>query len=130
MCLLDAALDWSATGITCSTRSHLSLDNPLRSDGRLHAVCGIEYGLQAAALHGALSNGSSQPVAYLGALRGVELHADRLDDPALGTLRVTAMQEMSSPQAVIYRFALAAQDGTALLSGRATLALLATAEVP
>ena len=46
MCLLESALSWSATEITCVTRSHLSPDNPLRRGGRLHPVCGIEYGLQ------------------------------------------------------------------------------------
>jgi predicted hotdog family 3-hydroxylacyl-ACP dehydratase len=128
MCLLEAAIDWSATSITCAARSHLSPDNPLRRDGRLHAVCGVEYGLQAAALHGALSRGRGrQPLAYLGALRDVELRIDRLDEPSLGTLQVEAIQEMRVPNALIYRFALAAQDGTALLSGRAVLAVQADA---
>ncbi|HUN39907.1 MAG TPA: hypothetical protein VMU81_06430 [Acetobacteraceae bacterium] len=54
MCLLDRVLGWSAAEISCIAISHLAPDNPLRRDGQLGAICGIEYGLQAAALHGAL----------------------------------------------------------------------------
>jgi predicted hotdog family 3-hydroxylacyl-ACP dehydratase len=127
MCLLDTALDWSTTDITCSAWSHLTPDNPLRRDGRLHAVCGVEYGLQAAALHGALVNGSRQSARYLAALRDVDLRADWLDEPSLGALRVTAMQELFMPHGLIYRFAVAAEGGTVLLSGRAILAAPAEA---
>jgi predicted hotdog family 3-hydroxylacyl-ACP dehydratase len=123
MCLLESALAWSATEITCAARSHLSPDNPLRRGGRLHAVCGIEYGLQAAALHGALLGGSRQPAGYLAALRDVEIRAGWLDDPSLGMLRVTATQEVRTAHGLIYRFILAAESGTELLHGRAVLAL-------
>ena len=130
MCLLDSALAWSATDITCVAQSHLSADNPLRRDGLLHPVCGIEYGLQAAALHGALLRGTRQPTAYLASLRGVEIRTSRLDDQSLGILRVTATQEICAPHGVTYRFALAAEAGVELLSGRALLATLATGMDP
>lgn len=123
MCLLDAVVGWSATAITCRASSHLSPDNPLRRAGRLAGVCGIEYGLQAAALHGALSSGSKQPPGYLAALRDVEIRAERLDDPSLGELHVTATQEMQSPGGLIYRFVVGSSAGTDLLSGRATIVL-------
>src|SRR5262245_51430177 len=90
MCLLDAALDWSATDIACTSLSHLAADTPLRRAGQLPAVCGVEYGLQAAALHGALLSGRRQPQGYLGALRDVEIRVERLDQPSFGALRVTA----------------------------------------
>jgi predicted hotdog family 3-hydroxylacyl-ACP dehydratase len=122
MCLLDAALDWSATHITCSAWSHLSPDNPLRRNGRLHSVIGIEYGLQAAALHGALTSGDRQPTCYLAALRDVNFGVVWLDGLSLGKLLVTAACELGMPHGQIYRFALAVEDGTELLSGRATLA--------
>jgi predicted hotdog family 3-hydroxylacyl-ACP dehydratase len=125
MCLLESALAWSTTDITCVARSHLSPDNPLRRDDRLYSVCGIEYGLQAAALHGGLLDGTKQPAGYLAALRDVNIRIGRLDDPSIGALRVMATQEICRPQGLIYRFALAAEDGTELLSGRATLAGLA-----
>jgi predicted hotdog family 3-hydroxylacyl-ACP dehydratase len=58
MCLLDDVTAWSVADITCGASSHLSPDNPLRRSGRLGAISGIEYGLQAAALHGALVQGA------------------------------------------------------------------------
>jgi predicted hotdog family 3-hydroxylacyl-ACP dehydratase len=125
MCLLESALAWSAIDITCVARSHLSPENPLRRHDRLYPVCGIEYGLQAAALHGGLLDGTRQPVGYLAALRDVNMRTERLDDPSIGLLRVTATQEICTPQGLIYRFALTAERGTELLSGRATLARLA-----
>jgi predicted hotdog family 3-hydroxylacyl-ACP dehydratase len=127
MCLLDSALSWSATDITCVTRSHLSPDNPLRRDGRLYPVSGIEYGLQAAALHGGLLDGMRQPAAYLAALRDVNIRIGRLDAPSLGMLCVRATQEICTPHGLIYRFAIAAETGTELLSGRAVLARLSAA---
>jgi predicted hotdog family 3-hydroxylacyl-ACP dehydratase len=94
MCLLDEVTAWSDATITCRTRSHLSPDNPLRRNGSLHVLCGIEYGLQAAALHGALLAGRAQSAGYLAALRSVEFLAERLDDPSLGALEVSARLEL------------------------------------
>jgi predicted hotdog family 3-hydroxylacyl-ACP dehydratase len=121
MCLLDAVSSWSDAAITCRTRSHLSPDNPLRRHGRLNGVCGIEYGLQAAALHGALLGGRPQPAGYLAALRSVEILAARLDDPSLGMLDVSAQLEMQDAGGLIYGFRIQSTDGAVLLAGRATI---------
>lgn len=123
MCVLDAVIDFSTDSIVCTAWSHLSPDNPLRNAGQLHALCGIEYGLQAAALHGALLHGHRQPTAYLGALRDVAFQVDRLDERRFGALRISATRDMATAQGSIYRFALATESGLALLSGRATLML-------
>ncbi|HMX23550.1 MAG TPA: 3-hydroxylacyl-ACP dehydratase, partial [Accumulibacter sp.] len=82
MCLLDAVVDWSPTAIRCLARSHATLDNPLRADGRLGAACGIEYAAQAMAVHGALLAGIDDPPrqGYLTSVRAVSLHVARLDD--------------------------------------------------
>ena len=77
MCLLDRVAAWSAADITCGASSHLSPDNPLRRDGRLGAICGIEYGLQAAALHGASCAGERIQAVWLRAAGAVH------DRPAL-----------------------------------------------
>ncbi len=69
MCLLASVADWSEDAISCRATSHLDPANPLRSRGRLPAVAGIEYALQAAAVHGALRGGAPQPPGYLAALR-------------------------------------------------------------
>ncbi len=126
MCLLDEVTTWSAAGITCRALSHLSPDNPLRRDGSLNGICGIEYGLQAAALHGALLAGGRQPADYLAALRTVEIVTARLDDPSFGALEVTAHLELHGPRGLIYGFELRSAGGTTLLTGRATIVLPAT----
>ncbi len=124
MCLLDEVLCWTAGAIRCRTRSHLAPGNPLRRDGRLAAVCGAEYGLQAAALHGALiAGGVAQPAGYVAALRDLELGAARLDDPAHGALEVSAFSERAEAGGLIYRFTVATAAGRALVSGRAIIAL-------
>lgn len=126
MCLLESVVRWDADGILCRARSHLAADNPLRRDGRLGAACGIEYGLQAAALHGALKGGGKQPPGWFAALREAELLTDRLDVPEIGTLDVAATLEAGGAGGMIYRFALHAADGRPLVRGRATVALPAT----
>jgi predicted hotdog family 3-hydroxylacyl-ACP dehydratase len=124
MCLLDDVTEWTPARILCHTRSHLDPANPLRRQGRLGMVCGLEYALQAAALHGALLAGETpQPAGYLAALRDVALHTRFLDDPTLGTLQVEATLEQLDTNGLIYTFRLTAETGTPLASGRGTIAL-------
>jgi predicted hotdog family 3-hydroxylacyl-ACP dehydratase len=123
MCLLEEVTDWSEWAIACRTRSHLAPDNPLRRDGRLTGISGIEYGLQAAALHGALRAGGLQPVGYLAALRSVEIVDGRLDDPSHGALQVIAQLELVGVGGFIYGLVLRSSGGRSLLSGRATIVL-------
>jgi predicted hotdog family 3-hydroxylacyl-ACP dehydratase len=124
MVLLDRVEAWDAGGIVCWTASHMDPANPLRRAGRLAASCGIEYALQAAALHGGLAaGGTAQPVGFLAALRDVTLHADRLDDRSVGELRVEARLERHEAGGSIYALTLRAQCGRVLLSGRAVIAL-------
>ena len=135
MCLLESVLRWDAEGIVCRAVSHLDPAHPLRAEGRLGAVCGIEYGLQAAAAHGALRErapGGGGPAApgWFAALREAELLTDRLDRPEFGPLEVSAALEAGGAGGMIYRFAVHAADGRTLLRGRATIALPAEALPP
>lgn len=124
MCLLDRVLHWSADAIACTAISHLDPDNPLRCAGRLATLCGAEYGLQAAALHGALRAGAGpQPAGWLAALRDVELLAPRLDDPAYGALTVEARMERQDASGLIYAVTIRAEDSRRLLAGRGTVIL-------
>ena len=128
MCLLDRVTAWSEGAIGCAARSHLDPANPLRHAGRLAALCGVEYGMQAAAAHGTLlrqSAGDTGPgrPGYLAAIRGVELHVARLDDPAFGTLAVEASLLLQERAGWIYGFELTAADGKALVSGRGTIVM-------
>ena len=123
MCLLDEIVAWDARDILCRSRTHLDPDNPLRRAGVLGMVCGIEYGLQAAALHGALRGGAAQPRGYLAALREVTIEDGRLDEPALRTLEVAATLELNEPVGLIYGFRVASEAGVTLIEGRATIVL-------
>lgn len=124
MVLLDRVEAWDASGILCRARSHLDGANPLRRDGRLAACCGLEYALQAAALHGALiAGGVAQRAGYVAALRAVALRVDRLDVAEFGELRVAAQLERQEAGGIIYALEIQAADGRLLLSGRATIAL-------
>jgi len=123
MCLLERVVDWNAGAITCTSRTHGDIDNPLRHDGRIGAVCGIEYGLQAMAVHGALIAQASQPVGYLVRLGDVALSIDFLDQ--LGAelvVRAELVQSLASGYG--YAFALSACDGAPMIHGRATIALV------
>ncbi len=123
MCLLDRVLAWSADDILCAARSHLDPDNPLRRAGRLAVLCGLEYALQAAALHGALRDGRPQPAGYVASLRAVALHADWLDDPAHGELHVAATLEQGESGGLVYALRVNAESGARLVEGRAAIAM-------
>ena len=123
MCLLASVTRWTQDAIECRAVSHLDPSNPLRRHGRLAAVCGIEYALQAAALHGALRGGAPQPPGYLAALRMTHLSAARLDDPALGALAAHARREHGDAAGLLYGIRLEDSGGRVLLDGRATIML-------
>ena len=83
MCLWQRVLDWDAQRIVLQAFDHGDADHPLRSDHRLHAVALCEYGAQAMAVHGGLCGqlgGAAARPGLLVALRGVQLHRDRIDD--------------------------------------------------
>lgn len=122
MSLLDAVEQWDEQHIVCSATSHRSEANPLRSNGGLSAINGVEYAAQAMAVHGGLlarARGEENPPGYLAALRDVKLHTDRLD-VIDGALRVEATELVRSGGSFIYAFSLAAA-GRLLLEGRLTV---------
>jgi predicted hotdog family 3-hydroxylacyl-ACP dehydratase len=123
MCLLDGVLCWDAASIRCVSRSHLHACNPLRTEGGLRALCGIEYAAQAMAAHGALAGGrNTRPRAgYLASLRDVICVVEWLDQLD-GELIVDAERLAGSAGPVIYRFSVRVGDAD-VLSGRATVVL-------
>lgn len=127
MCLLDGVAHWDEDRIRCVTRTHLDARNPLRADGRLPILCGIEYAAQAMAVHGGLMRGGgAKPRAgYLASVRDVACRRDRLDDVA-GELVVEARRMMGDGERVVYEFRLTA-DGKEVMSGRAAVVLEAEA---
>ena len=88
MCLLDGVIEWDDQTIVCISQTHLDPANPLRRAGRLSVVHALEYGAQAAAVHGGLrarAAGTTAPPGYLAAVRDAEFYVERLDniEPAL-----------------------------------------------
>lgn len=125
MRLLDRVLSHDAESILCAAVSHRDPGNPLRRDGALPAVCGVEYALQAMAAHGALTGDGPQPAGYLASLRGVALHAARLDDVGADLL-VSARALSRAARGFVYAFEVSA-EGRALVSGQAAIIIPETA---
>ena len=121
MVMLDRVLSWDLEGAICAVVSHLDPRNPLRREGTLPAICGMEFLLQAAALHGALRGGGA-PRGYVAVLRDVAWMVNDLNDAALGELRAGARLVSEESGGVIYDLELHAEDGRALLRGRAVIA--------
>jgi len=122
MCLLDKVLEWDEQGILCTASSHSSPANPLRTKGRLRALHGIEYGAQAAAVHGALvANGSRGPrPGYLASVRDVRYSLPFLDQVPTPLL-VTARRVTALSAAAMYRVALSTNDKQ-LVTAQVTIA--------
>ena len=128
MCLLEEVLSCDEEGIVCRAVSHRDAAHPLRDDGILPAVCGIEYAAQAMAVHGALlknavSNAAEKaaeraagPRGMLAAARDVTLSVERLDDIA-DDLIVSARKLVAGSGALLYEFTLHA-GGRELVRGR------------
>ncbi len=124
MILLDSIEHWDQGKIICRAHSHLDPANPLRRQGRLPAICALEYALQAAALHGALrADGVARPAGYIASLRDVHLATPTLDDPAHGTLRIHAQLEAEEQFGMIYALTISTDAGTPLVTARASIAL-------
>lgn len=122
MCLLDGVLDFDATQVRCVSRAHRDARNPLRAYGRLAAICGVEFAAQAAAVHGALLQGSAAGTPRAGmiaALRGIELHVGRLDDID-DELVACAERSGGDDATALYALTLLA-GGRTLLAARATI---------
>lgn len=123
MCLLDRVTEWSESRIVCEAVSHTDPVNPLRAAGRLGAATGVEYAAQAMAVHGALLGPSdaAPTQGYLTSVRGLSLHADRLDD-AQGPLTITAERLSGDARLILYQFTLHG-GGRCLIEGRASVVL-------
>jgi predicted hotdog family 3-hydroxylacyl-ACP dehydratase len=124
MCLLDRVLHWDDESIECVSQTHRDPANPLRRDGRLSALHAMEYGAQAAAVHGGLrarSAGAIASTSYLAALRDVRLNATHLDDAA-SPLRVRAQRLFGDAGNTIYECDITAGE-IPLAEGRITIML-------
>jgi predicted hotdog family 3-hydroxylacyl-ACP dehydratase len=123
MCLLDEVVAWDDERIRCTASSHRDPRNPLRENGRLAAVCGIEYAAQTMAVHGAVLGAvRSRPrVGFLASVRNVEARVERLDDLD-GPLTIDAERVGGDGNNILYRFTICCGE-CLLLTGRAAVML-------
>ena len=119
MCLLHEVLEADSQRIRARAVNHRDADHPLREDGVLPAICGVEYAAQAMAVHGATQQAGGARPGMLAAMRDVELAVQRLDDiPA--DLMVDARCLLNESGRLLYEFQVTANDRE-LLRGRATV---------
>ena len=121
MCLLDEILSFDEHSIVCRTASHQSPGNPLRCDGRLPAIAGIEYGAQAMAVHGALQAKGVAQNGLLAGARAVRCNARYLDEES-GQLTVRVERLVADGRRLLYAFVVAGAS-TELISGRIAVVL-------
>ena len=125
MCLLASVTHYDKQSISCMAVSHRLVTNPLRENGRLHAICGVEYAAQAMAIHCALLSGQGDKPPRGGRLAGVrslDLKVHRLDD-IKADLEINATQIMGDENSMVYEFTVGAA-GINLLEGKATVILM------
>lgn len=123
MCLLAGVTRWDATHISCLAQSHRNAGNPLARNGKVGALCGIEFAAQAMAVHGGLTGlvGQRPRAGLLVSVRDVVAQVEYLSDYS-EDMQVEAEQLMAEQSSVCYRFTLHA-GATELLRGRATVVL-------
>ena len=120
MCLNDAVEHWDSDHLCCTALSHRDRHNPLRAQGRLSALSGVEYAAQAVAIHGALLGGGAAP-GMLGSVRDLVCNCawlDEVPDP----LCIEVERLGGDAQALLYRFQIDG-SGLQLLSGRLSIIL-------
>ena len=125
MCLLSSVTHYDPQSIICMAVSHRLVTNPLRENGVLHAICGVEYAAQAMAIHGTLLSGQNDNPPRGGRLAGVrslDLKVNRLDD-IQADLEINAIQIMGDENSMVYEFTVNAV-GRNLLKGKATIVLM------
>jgi predicted hotdog family 3-hydroxylacyl-ACP dehydratase len=109
MVLIDRVLSFDETTIRCVAVNHTAPDNPLRVGGVLPAVCGAEYGAQAAAIHGPALAGERERAGQVVLLRDVVWQVSDLSAVA-DPLSITAECVHKSARNLAYGFAIMAGE--------------------
>jgi predicted hotdog family 3-hydroxylacyl-ACP dehydratase len=122
MRLLDRVESWDEESVRCVAWSHRDPANPLRHEGRLPVVAGLEYAAQAIGVHVGLQRGggSNGPViGVVGGVRDVVCCGDRLDVGS-DELIIEAIRLLGDDRGVLYRFVLLV-GGAEIMSGRLSI---------
>lgn len=124
MCLLQAVDAFDKTNIVARACSHRDPANPLKRDGVLSAVCGIEYAAQAMAVHASVTDpGKTRPAGgFLASLREVGMSVERLDTIS-GDLLIVAERLSAADDSFIYAFRITSEDAV-LVTGRVAVKLM------
>jgi predicted hotdog family 3-hydroxylacyl-ACP dehydratase len=128
MCLLERIDHWDDSGVTLSTTTHRSPDNPLAGRSGLRAIHLCEYGAQAMAVHGGLAahaRGERARPGLLVSLRDVTLGCKFVHDLE-GELTVEARRLHDSGAAWQYEFRVT-HAGRVLAQGRAMVSVASRA---
>jgi predicted hotdog family 3-hydroxylacyl-ACP dehydratase len=115
MVLLDHVVRYDDESILCSATSHRRDDNPLRRHGLLRAVCGAEYGAQAAAVHGPLAAETPARAGQVVLLRDLSWQVADLGAVA-EPLMIHASRVHADSRSTAYRFTITA-DGRDVMQG-------------
>ena len=127
MRLIDRVVAYDDERIVCESESHRAANHPLAHEDALSILCGLEYGAQAMAIHGALLAAGARTASdaprhgYLVAASDLRWSIDRLDH-CDAPLTIEAISEFRSGNQVAYRFELRTSE-QAVLSGRASVVL-------
>ena len=121
MCLLQKIVQADQASLTALADSHLLANNPLRINGRIASVNGIEYAAQAMAVHGALLAETVKP-GYIATVRNIEVKQSFLPENGQ-PLIIHVQQLMSDDNGFTYQFAIHC-DEEIILSGRITVFLI------
>jgi predicted hotdog family 3-hydroxylacyl-ACP dehydratase len=122
MCLLSSVEYWDASSITCLTSTHGDQDNPLRRQGLLGIISGLEYAAQAMGIHVGLTRNISEhnaSVGYLGAVRDLQIGSPTFQQ-FTEDLTIEASLLLEQHMSFIYVFSMKARKAI-LLQGRASI---------
>ena len=135
MSLLHEIIQADETSLTAQAVSHRDADNPLRINGRIAMVNGIEYAAQAMAVHGSLVLEKKQEEnkaelkssqGYIATVRNIELNAPyfpEADSSSSAALLIKVKQLMSDQNGFTYQFDIHCRQQL-LISGRITVFLI------
>lgn len=123
MLLVEQVISYDSSRIVCSTHTHRAPDHPMAVDGLLASACGLEYGAQTIAIHGALtaSHAAKPRMGYLVAVHDLAWTVPRLDTVE-HSLIIEAERQFASDTMVSYSFTIHAQ-AQLIMSGRANIVL-------
>ncbi len=127
MCLLHEVIHSNDTSLTAIATSHLDADNPLRVNGTIASINGVEYAAQAMAVHGSLLSDTAQS-GYIATIRNIEIKTPFLSDnmsPTTEALIIKVEQLMSNENGFTYQFDITCEQES-LISGKITVFLTQT----